>query len=104
MLGKVKEVQAKMKEAQESLGSIQTTAEAGAGMVSATVNGKKELIDLKLDQSLFTPDDQEMLKDLVIAAVNKAIADVDILAKEELKKSTEGMMPNIPGFDLSNMM
>jgi len=104
MLGKVKEVQAKMKEAQENLGRVQTTAEAGAGLVSATVNGKKELIDLTIDDSLFTPDDKEMLKDLVIAAVNKAIADVEILAKEEIKKSTDGMLPNIPGFDLSNMM
>ena len=104
MLGKVKEVQAKMKEAQENLGNVQTTAESGAGMVSATVNGKKELIDLKIDESLFTPEDKDMLKDLVIAAVNKAIADVELLAKEELKKSTEGMLPNIPGFDLSNMM
>ena len=104
MMGKVKEVQAKMKEAQESLGNITTTGEAGAGMVIATVNGKKEVIDLKIDESLFTPEDKDMLKDLIIAAVNKAIADVEILAKEELKKSTEGIMPNIPGFDLSSML
>jgi len=104
MLGKVKEVQAKMKEAQENLGSITASGEAGAGMVIATVNGKKELIDLKIDESLFTPQDKEMLRDLVIAAVNIAIKDVEVLAKEELKKSTEGMIPNIPGFDLSSMM
>jgi nucleoid-associated protein EbfC len=104
MLGKVKEVQSKMKEAQDNLGHITTTGEAGAGMVVATVNGKKELINLEIDKSLFTPDDQEMLKDLIIAAVNKAIKDVEILAKEELKKSTEGMLPNIPGFDLSGML
>jgi nucleoid-associated protein EbfC len=104
MLGKVKEVQSKMKEAQDNLGHLTTTGEAGAGMVVATVNGKKELINLEIDKSLFTPDDQEMLKDLIIAAVNKAIKDVEILAKEELKKSTEGMLPNIPGFDLSSML
>ena len=104
MLGKVKEVQSKMKEAQENLGNITTTGEAGAGMVVATVNGKKELINLEIDESLFTPEDKDMLKDLIIAAVNKAIIDVDVLAKEEIKKSTEGMMPNIPGFDLSSML
>ena len=104
MLGKVKEVQAKMKEAQENLGHITTTGEAGAGMVVATVNGKKELIDLQIDESLFTPDDKEMLKDLIIAAVNKAIIEVEVLAKEEMKKSTEGMIPDIPGFDLSSML
>jgi DNA-binding YbaB/EbfC family protein len=104
MLGKVKEVQSKMKEAQENLGHITTTGEAGAGMVVATVNGKKELINLQIDESLFTPDDKDMLKDLIIAAVNKAIVDVDVLAKEEMKKSTDGMLPNIPGFDLSSML
>ena len=104
MLGKVKEVQTKMKEAQENLGHITTTGEAGAGMVVATVNGKKELINLQIDESLFTPDDKDMLKDLIIAAVNKAIFDVEVLAKEEIKKSTEGMLPNIPGFDLSSML
>ena len=104
MLGKVKEVQSKMKEAQENLGHITTTGEAGAGMVVATVNGKKELINLQIDESLFTPDDKDMLKDLIIAAVNKAIVDVEVLAKEEIKKSTEGMLPNIPGFDLSSML
>lgn len=104
MLGKVKEVQSKMKEAQENLGHITTTGEAGAGMVVATVNGKKELINLEIDESLFTPDDKDMLKDLIIAAVNKAIVNVDVLAKEEIKKSTEGMLPNIPGFDLSSML
>jgi len=104
MMGKVKEVQAKMKEAQENLGNITTTGESGAGMVIATVNGRKEVVDLVIDESLFTPEDKEMLKDLIIAAVNKAIADVEVLAKEEIKKSTEGIMPNIPGFDLSSMM
>ncbi len=104
MMGKVKEMQARMQEAQARLANITTTAEAGAGMVQATVNGKKELVDLKIDESLFTPDDQDMLKDLVIAAVNKAIAEAEVLAKEELKKSTEGILPNIPGFDLSSMM
>ncbi len=104
MMGKVKEMQARMQEAQARLANITTTAEAGAGMVEATVNGKKELVDLKIDKSLFTPDDQDMLKDLVIAAVNKAIAEAEVLAKEELKKSTEGILPNIPGFDLSSML
>jgi len=104
MLGKVKEVQSKMKEAQDNLGHITTTGEAGAGMVVATVNGKKELINLQIDESLFTPDDKDMLKDLIIAAVNKAIVEVEVLAKEEIKKSTEGMLPNIPGLDLSSML
>ena len=104
MMGKMKEVQAKVKEAQDNLVNITTTAESGAGMVKATVNGKKELVRLELDKDLVKPEDQEMLQDLIIAAVNKAIAEVEILAKEELKKSTEGLLPNIPGLDLGGLM
>ncbi|MEQ9425639.1 MAG: YbaB/EbfC family nucleoid-associated protein [Cyclobacteriaceae bacterium] len=103
MMGKVKEVQEKMKEAQESLRHIQETGESGAGMVKATVNGKKEVVSIDVDASLMTADDKEMMQDLIVAAVNKALENVDVKAKEELKKSTEGIIPNIPGLDLSNL-
>lgn len=73
-------------------------------MVKATVNGKKQLVDLAIDPELIKPEDKDMLKDLVIAAVNKAMEDVEVKAKEELKKSTEGILPNIPGLDLSNLV
>ena len=104
MMGKMKEVQARMKEAQENLVHISASGEAGGGLVKATVNGKKELISLDIDDSLIKPDDKEMIQDLVVAAVNKALSEVEILAKEELKKSTDGVLPNIPGLDLSGLM
>lgn len=104
MMGKVKEVQAKMKVAQENLVHIQATGESGGGMVKAVANGKKQIVQLDIDDSLFGPNDKDMLKDLVIAAVNKAIEEVEILAKEEIKKSTEGILPNIPGMDLGSML
>lgn len=101
MMGKMKEVQAKVKEAQEKLVHITTTAEAGGGMVKATVNGKKQLVNLEIDDELVNKDEKEMLRDLIIAAVNIAMEQAEELAREELKKSTEGMLPNIPGLDLS---
>jgi DNA-binding YbaB/EbfC family protein len=104
MMGKVKEVQEKLKAAQESLGMIQSTAESGAGMVKATVNGKKQLIQLDIDPTILKAEDKTIVQDLVIAAVNKAIDDVEYLAKDHLKKSTEGLIPNIPGLDLTGMM
>lgn len=104
MMGKMKEVQAKIKEAQENLVHIRVSAESGAGMVKATVNGKKQLIDLAIDPELIKPEDNDMLKDLIIAAVNKALEDAEAKAKEELKKSTEGILPNIPGLDLGNLV
>jgi len=103
MMGKVKEMQEKMKVAQDSLAEIVVEAESGAGMVKATVNGKKELISVNIDSALLNQDDKEMVQDLVVAATNKALAEADIQAKEKLKASTEGMMPNIPGFDMGNM-
>ncbi len=103
MMGKMKEVQAKIKEAQDNLVNIKATADAGGGMVNATVNGKKELIQLEIDDLLLKPDDKEMLRDLIIAAVNKANSEVEIEAKEEMRKSTEGVIPNIPGMDLGSM-
>ena len=103
MMGKVKEMQSKMKEAQERLAFIEETGEAGAGMVKATVNGKKEVISVDIDPGLLTKEDKEMVQDLTVAAINNAMEKADISAKEEIKKSTEGIMPNIPGMDLGSM-
>ena len=104
MMGKVKEVQEKMKQAQEELGSVTAEAESGGGLVKAVVNGRKEVVSIQIDPSLINKDDAEMMQDLVIAAVNLAIQSVEVKAREYLKKATEGVMPNIPGLDLSNMM
>ena len=104
MMGKVKEVQDKMKAAQESLALIKVEGELGAGMVKAVVNGKKMLVSLDIDPSLLNDKDKEMLQDLVVAAVNMATEKAEEKAKEELKKSTEGILPNIPGFDFGSMV
>lgn len=104
MMGKVKEVQEKIKAAQETLGDITETGESGAGMVTAVVNGKKEVISIEIDPSIVNSDDKQLMQDLVVAAVNMALTNVDEKAKEHLKKSTEGVMPNIPGMDFGNMM
>ena len=104
MMGKMKEVQARMKQAQDNLGNLRASGESGGGMVKATVNGKRQLIALDIDPSLIKADDRSVLQDLIVAAVNKAAEEAEVLAKEEMKKSTEGLLPNIPGLDLSGMM
>jgi nucleoid-associated protein EbfC len=103
LMGKMKEVQGRLKEAQENLVHITATGEAGAGMVKATANGKRQLVKLEIDKDLVKPEDMDMMADLVIAACNKALAEVEIKAKEELQKSTEGMLPNIPGMNFEGM-
>ena len=104
MMGKMKEVQARLKEAQDNLVLIKVSGESGGGMVRATVNGKRQLIALEIDPALLKSEDKMIVQDLVIAAVNKASDDAELQAKEQLKKSTEGLIPNIPGMDLSSLM
>lgn len=104
MMGKMKEVQARLKEAQDNLAKLSATGESGGGMVKATVNGKKQLIALDIDATILKADDKILIEDLVIAAVNIASDKAELLAKEQLKKSTDGLLPNIPGLDLSSLM
>lgn len=101
MMGKVKEMQEKMKEAQDQLKDITAEGESGGGLVKAVANGNKELINLEIDDSLVSKEDKNMMRDLIVAAVNKAVSDADSKAKEHIKKSTDGMLPNIPGMDFS---
>lgn len=100
MMGKMKEVQAKMKEAQEKLKDITVTAESGAGLVKATVNGQRQLLKIEIDETIMNVSDREMVNDLVVAAVNNAMLTANEQAQEQMRKSTEGLIPNIPGLDL----
>ncbi|MBB6611941.1 YbaB/EbfC family nucleoid-associated protein [Pontibacter sp. Tf4] len=102
MMGKMREVQAKLKEAQENLQHITVTAEAGAGLVKATVNGQRKLLKIEIDESILNVNDREMVNDLVVAAVNNAMLTATERAQEEMKKKTDGLLPNIPGLDLGN--
>lgn len=104
MMGKMKEVQARLKEAQDNLSLLKVEGESGGGMVKAKVNGKRQLIALDIDAAILKAEDKVIIQDLVIAAVNKASDEAEIQAREQLKKSTEGLLPNIPGMDLSSML
>lgn len=96
LMAKAKEVQARVQQMQDDLGRRRTTADAGAGIVEATVNGKLELVGLKIDRArLGTPGaakleladaDVEMLEDLVVAAVAAAQAKSADAAKQEMAK------------------
>jgi len=104
VMGKVKEMQARLKEAQDNLASLKVTAESGGGMVNVTVNGKKQVIAIDIDSSILKSEDKTLIQDLIVAAVNKANEEADQLAKEELRKSTDGILPSIPGVDFSSLM
>lgn len=103
MMGKVKEAQAKIKETQAKLVHLRATGESGAGMVKVEVNGHRQVLKIEMDDSLINPGDKEMLSDLIVAATNKAMEEIEVKIKNEMKSATEGMLPNIPGMDLGNM-
>ncbi len=95
LLKQAQQFQQKMGTIQEELSRKVVTGTAGGGMVTATVNGKGELVGLAVEKSIVNPDDVEMLQDLVLAAVNDGLNKARELGKEEMGKLTGGM--NLPG-------
>lgn len=101
MFGKMMEMQEKMNAAQDELADKTVTAEAGGGMVKVTANGAQKVTGIEIEPEAVDPDDLELLEDLVIAGVNKALEDASDMAQEEMKKSMGGMLPQ--GMDLSQL-
>ena len=101
MLKQVQKMQAEMERVQNELAGKTVTEEAGGGIIKATANGKKEIVSVLIDNEIINSGDKEMLEDLVVAAVNKALESAGKMAEDELGKVTKGMLPpglNIPGF------
>jgi hypothetical protein len=99
MFGKMMDMQRKISEAQESLAGKTVTAEAGGGMVQVTANGQQRVTQIKIDREAVDPNDVELLEDLLIAGVNKALDQAAQLARGEMSKAASGMLP--PGLDLN---
>ncbi len=88
-------MQSKMLAIQEEAGRKTVEASAGGGMVTAVVNGRQELLSLKINPEAVDPEDVEMLQDMISAAVNKALADSQEMVKGALAAVTGGL--KIPG-------
>ena len=95
LMKQAQQMQSKMAKLQEQLAEQTVEASAGGGMVTVVANGRQEIISIRIDPEVIDPDDQEMLQDLVLAAVNDALARAKNMVNEEMGKLTQGL--NIPG-------
>ena len=93
MMKQAQEMQGKMQEMQARMEEVEMTGQAGAGMVTVTLNGKGEMRGLKMDNSL-KDGDIEVMEDLIVAAHNDAKRRVEEYSQEEMGKLTGGL--NLP--------
>ena len=91
MMKQAQKMQQEMLRMQQEQEAKTFTAKAGGGMVSATVNGKHELVNLEINPEAVDPDDVEMLQDMVIAAVNEAMRTADAEAANNMSRLTGGL-------------
>jgi DNA-binding YbaB/EbfC family protein len=97
----VKALQEKMTRMQEELALRKVEASAGGGMVTVEVNGKQEVLSIKIDRQVVDPDDIEMLQDLIVAAVNDGLRRAQEMAASEMGKLAGGL--NIPGLNIPGL-
>lgn len=95
IMKQAKKLQERMTSLQNELALRTVEASAGGGMVSVLVNGKHELVSLKIEKEVVNPEDVDMLQDLIMAAVNEGMRKAQEVAAAEMAKLTGGI--NIPG-------
>ena len=91
MMKQAQKMQQEMLRMQEEMENKTYSATTGGGMVTATVNGKHEVVDLKINPEAVDPDDVEMLQDMIIAAVNEAMRTADNDAANNMSRLTGGL-------------
>ena len=91
MMRQVQKMQQEAMRMQEEMENKTYTAAAGGGVVTATVNGKHEVVDLQIKPDAVDPDDVEMLQDIVIAAVNEAMRAADADSANNMSRLTGGL-------------
>ena len=94
MMKQAQEMQAKLKAVQEKLATVEVGGTAGGGMVNVTLNGKGEMRGVRIDPSLVSGGEAEMIEDLIVAAFNDARAKLEVRVADEMAKVTGGL--NLP--------
>jgi DNA-binding YbaB/EbfC family protein len=93
MMRQAQEMRARFQRLQEELGEKTVEGSSGGGMVVATANGRQELVSVRIEKEVVSPDDVGMLQDLVRAAVNDALARSKEMAASEMAKIAGGILP-----------
>ena len=91
MMKQAQQMQSKMAAMQAELAEKEVEASVGGGKVTVIANGAGEVLSIKIDPAVIDPEDAEILEDLVLSGVKKAIADGKALAEAEMKELTGGM-------------
>ena len=95
ILRQAQQVQERIARAQEELAGKTVEASAGGGMVTVVVNGRQEVVSVRIEKEVVSPDDVDLLQDLVVGAVNEAISRSRKMMADEMAKITGGL--NLPG-------
>ncbi len=95
LMKQAQQLQQRIAKAQQEIGSLAAEGSAGGGVVNVVVTGDQRVLSLKIDPEAVSPDDVEMLEDLVIAALNEGLEKSRQAATEHMSKATGGL--NIPG-------
>lgn len=95
VMKKMQQIQKQMEETQEKVNETVIEASAGGGVVTCSMNGKRELLSITIDPEILDPEDVEMVQDMVLVAVNDCLKQVEDLNESEMGRITGGL--NIPG-------
>ncbi|MCX5881182.1 MAG: YbaB/EbfC family nucleoid-associated protein [Deltaproteobacteria bacterium] len=95
MMKQAQKLQAKMAKLQEELSEKTVETASGGGMIKVIANGKQQIVSIQIEKEVVDPEDVEMLQDLILAAVNDALAKSQEMVSGEMSKLTGGL--NIPG-------
>jgi DNA-binding YbaB/EbfC family protein len=97
LLKEAQKLQEKLEALKEEVGKKKVEASAGGGMVVVEANGSQEIVAIKIDREVITPDDPQMLEDLVLAAVNEALRKARELVAAEMSRVAGALPGKIPG-------
>lgn len=99
MMKQAQDLQSKMSDMQNALADTMVEGQAGAGLVTVSLNGKGQMMSIKVDPSLMKPDEAEILEDLIVAAHTDAKSKAEVALQEQMQELTGGL-PLPPGMKL----